>query len=580
MNTFIKHWKILAAIGITLLVAVPTWAQQATARFSPERIYPDETATYEVNIEGARGVGNINLPSVEGLNIISQSQGSNMRVINGTMSTSVTLSYGMQAEEAGTYTMPSFKVGSVTVPATKLEVLPMTAARRQELEERERRQREAQREIIGMDLLLNEGSIYVGQAVPMRLTIYARSDLYTEPLARPVKEGDAFTIAEFTERPTERSGVRNNRRYREFVWENILTPLKAGTFPLQFKEAFVIGRSFFNHQNIELSSEPREVEVLPLPTEGQPFSFDGAIGNFSIERPTLDATRLQAGEPLTMRVVVSGEGNFDRMGPPMLEDSVDWRVYPPEDSFRMEDPFGYRGVKTYEFVLIPKSESVTRTPPLRFSFFEPETAEYVELKPEPLAVEVLPAPPGSRPAYAPKRDTRQRGPTLLPLMSELGDTRASLRPIFVNPLFLAAQVVPLLAILGLFFWKRQQLRLDTDRDYARRLRARREVPQQLQVAEKAVSKGDATAFFEAAMRAIQEAVAPDLRREPESLAQFEVEAFLASRGASEEALTTVQTCFEAADAIRFGGIQAGHLDLAAEFSRVKRLVTVMGGDKK
>ncbi len=592
MRDIFKRWKHLGGLlAVTALLAAPAWAQTVDASFSPSRIYQDQIANYNLRIQ-ARNIsinGAIPIPEVDGL-IIERQMMPNMRMPFGGFG-AFTLSCPVQAERAGTFTIPSYKLGDVTVPPATLEVLPISPERKRQLAEaeaeRQRQQAEAERQrqealerAFQVNLSITDRSVYVGQAIPFELDVLVNARVYAQLAGKPRADATEFSFSSFDD-PARDVTTRDSQIYQRLFWDGILTPLKAGAFPLQFVQAFEVRTGFMSSETIERQSKEVTLTVLPLPTEGRPADFTGAIGEFNLERPVLDATRVQAGEPLTMTVVVDGTGNFDRMGAPVLRKTEGWRVYPPEETFRADSAYGNEGVKTYEYLLIARDETVTQTPEVVFNFFNPETAQYVEYPMEPQTVEVLPAPPGSRPAFTPRRDASQpRGPSLLPNMTELGATTASLRPMFFNPLFLAGQSVPLAAILGLFFWRRQRLRLDTDSDYARRVRARREVARRLQAAEKAAGVGDASAFFEEAMRAIQEAVAPRLAREPESLTLHEVEAYLAGAGAGEDSIQAVRTCYEAGDALRFGGLGASNLDLRGELARVKHLIATVEGGRK
>ncbi|WOO42291.1 BatD family protein [Rubellicoccus peritrichatus] len=578
-NSSMLRTSFATGVFITLFTCLAHAQGEATATVTPQKIFIDETATYEVNIAGTRQMNSFQPPQVDGLDYVSQSQSSNMSIINGQMSANVKLSFGVRASETGKFTIPSYKIGSITVPAATLEVLPMSEERQQMLDEREQRQREAQREMIGMEIRLAEGPYYAGQAVRMQVVVYARSDLYAEPTNFPVKEGDAFTLSEFGERPDERNANRKGRRYREYIWHNVLTPVKAGSFPLKFTEQFVIGRSFFNRQQLELSSDDLTIDVLPLPQDGKPANFSGAIGNFSIQRPTLDTDQVQVGEPVTMSVIVKGQGNFDRMGPPTMSQNDGWRSYSPESSFRASDTFGTEGEMTYQYVLIPRDESVTETPRVNFSFFEPKAGEYVELSPPGLPIKVTPAPPGSRPTFEPKRnDEQSRRPGLLPIMNQPGST-AAISPVFLNPIFLIGQCVPLLAIIGLFIYRKKQLRLLNDPVYARHLRAKREVARRIGAASAAAGKNDPILYFEEAQRAIQESVGKHLEREPESLSLEEVESFLKEHGADETAIQTARASYEAGDALRFGGLSTSNVDLKQELTQLKAALELIEGGK-
>jgi hypothetical protein len=111
-----------------------------------------------------------------------------------------------------------------------------------------------------------------------------------------------------------------------------------------------------------------------------------------------------------MRLRVSGQGNFDRLGEPVLKDPPGWRAYPPTKTFKAEDDLGSKGTKTFEMAVVPETPK-TAMPVFEFSFFDPKAEKYVTLSsaPEYLMVEggapPAPAKPSSVPAETAKAPT-------------------------------------------------------------------------------------------------------------------------------------------------------------------------------
>src|SRR5690606_311088 len=133
-------------------------------------------------------------------------------------------------------------------------------------------------------------------------------------------------------------------------------------------------------------AEPVELEVLPLPTEGKPASFSGAVGNFAM---AVDGAPkpVNLGDPVTMTIRLVGRGNFDRGNAPALAEPQGWRTYPPTSSFSAEDEVSYRGTKTFQMAVIPE-ERKTTMPQFEFAYFDPEARKYVALKSEPTPLNV------------------------------------------------------------------------------------------------------------------------------------------------------------------------------------------------
>ena len=71
--------------------------------------------------------------------------------------------------------------------------------------------------------------------------------------------------------------------------------------------------------------------MKPLPTDGQPDDFSGAVGNFSIDVST-SKKQLKANESLQAKVKISGRGNLRLFGMPNLQTPSVIEQYDPETS--------------------------------------------------------------------------------------------------------------------------------------------------------------------------------------------------------------------------------------------------------
>ena len=75
-------------------------------------------------------------------------------------------------------------------------------------------------------------------------------------------------------------------------------------------------------------------EVLSLPGEGRPNDFRGAVGEFQVSSDTSSARPAAAGDPLTLRLHISGVGNFDRVDTTIFDRSEHWKTYGEIDLYR------------------------------------------------------------------------------------------------------------------------------------------------------------------------------------------------------------------------------------------------------
>lgn len=557
-----------------------------SADFSPPIIRAGESAVYRVDfqVEG-RGLNqfpfdpNRNIPSVPGLQFNYLGPSQNIQIINGRTSMRLSYQYRVTAREVGDYQIPerTAQAGkhSFQIPAASLQVLEPSKVTDSD-------------HLYSLELVLPRESLYIGEAVPIEIKLLVRRGVQAGLASeRPAKIGDAFLIGDITP-PVEQMVQRGDNIYHEVTWYAMITPIRSGDLPLTFNQDIIVTEpreqqnrhsrdpfddlfgsafsdSFFGRagtrRQVSLYTADETIRILPLPEQGKPVSFTGGIGQFSVRQPTLSTSKVQAGEPVTLTVVVEGTGNFDRMQAPELEQMNEWRYYPPTESFQASDKLGYRGSKTFEYILIPRSEGIRETPVLAFSFFDPRAEEYRTIQPATVALEVTPAPPGTAMVADGQRVAEDRGPELLPIRLSPGKIVGFTTPLVRNPAFVASQLIPLALLIGLCWIKRQQRRLETDSVYAHRFHARKAVLHWLKEASKAASDNQPDAFYNAAIRSIQESVARPGEQKPEAQTGNEVVARMASMQTDEQTRNAVQSFFDKDEAYRFSGSRPSHQDL-------------------
>ena len=147
---------------------------------------------------------------------------------------------------------------------------------------------------------------------------------------------------------------------------------------------------------------------------------------------------MTAGDPITLRLTVTGRGNFDRVSSGLLTHSPDWKSYKPVARFAPADSIGSEGTKTFEQAVVPLQAGHIKIPPLSFSYFDPETAKYVTRTTTPLAIDVAPVanPSATAPAAAPTGNVGR--PEFAPNRVEPGQFTSTLQPLFLQPRFLIA----------------------------------------------------------------------------------------------------------------------------------------------
>lgn len=137
---------------------------------------------------------------------------------------------------------------------------------------------------------------------------------------------------------------------------------------------------FFNMaQAVDYPLHTKAVAVNVKPLPAGPPNFSGAVGSFSV-KGGLNLDKVKANEAVSYRLTVSGRGNLMLITPATLEFPSSFEVYDPQidDNINHGDN-GISGSRTYEWVLIPRSQGKFTIPEYKFVYFDPSTAHYVTL---------------------------------------------------------------------------------------------------------------------------------------------------------------------------------------------------------
>lgn len=235
---------------------------------------------------------------------------------------------------------------------------------------------------------------YVNLYLPWWDDLPGTLDLEQPPLSSRVKRVEGVTINRTTETVVEELELfeRNGRRFRQMRLRQSFIPTRSGTLevPTSNLEFGRESRTFSlfdrpKRQRYIVQAEPFTIEVIPLPTEGQPFDFSGAVGSFNV-RASTDTRDAVVGDSIKLVVEWSGSGNLEFFETPDLSriEAFDgFRVYG-----RTEEKSFERRTATYD--IAPLSEEVTEIPPISMSVFDPIEELYTTVASDPIAIRVRP----------------------------------------------------------------------------------------------------------------------------------------------------------------------------------------------
>ncbi|MBK8097123.1 MAG: BatD family protein [Planctomycetes bacterium] len=123
---------------------------------------------------------------------------------------------------------------------------------------------------------------------------------------------------------------RNGRQWNRFTWQQSFLPTRIGKLQLaapllrynvMLREGQVDifgGRRGQQTENFYVYGQPIEIEVVPIPEDGRPNPYYGAVGRFAIEA-RLDKEQVKVGASVKLIITIRGEGNLEFLRVPSLE---------------------------------------------------------------------------------------------------------------------------------------------------------------------------------------------------------------------------------------------------------------------
>ena len=562
---------------------------KATASFDPPVVRPGEQVFYRVVFnaleESVEWPGTIAAPPQ--LEIRPGAHGQILQMTGSGLEPRTSFNYRVRASSLGTITLPEFVVKvygkPVTVPAAQLQVVSSSPTN---LPPSPR-----------LELELPATNLVVGQPVSARMLLPGAPGGAVQGLGQPQLSGQGFLVDLGAARQRIEMTPRHGTAVPTFIYETTLTPVTTGKLTV-FAQGFTAGNRFSGPiiitgtatipggppQYTLLESDPVELNVRPLPTEGELPGFTGAIGTFAVGPPKLATNVLRVGDPVKLSVIVTnrGDGPLARLVAPPPPQAREWQIFaatdfapaqpvpqpqpaPPVRPGALAPPEPVQGMVTFNYTLIPLTDAAHATPPIPFSCFDPKTGSYADLTIPSVPVTVRPgaAPADITPLTQPAWPTGEPEKELVlhGLAASRGRVAASLVPPQQQAWFPLVQLVPAVAFFGLVSWDRRRRYLEQHPDVVLRRRARRALRRQRRILRRAARAADASRFAAAAVSAMRVACAPHYPAEPSALVGADVLPLLPEPDRSGRPGEVVRRFFTVTDATRFGTTPPSAADL-------------------
>lgn len=565
-----------------------------------------------VTFRGGQDVDRPETPSISGLKVKYVGPAAEMSVVNGVVSQSITFTYLIIPLKAGAYDIGPFEAkhsgqvyranaqklivggassgaGSSTTTYRSTPVsqpVPSSSANATQ-----------QNPYVGDKLFLTmeieKNKLYINEEVTLVIKLYVEG-MGLRDIEYPSYSHEGFSVGEFTKPERLRENYRGVR-YDTLEFRQRIFGIKEGDYVLgpaklnckmvvregASRRTSIFGVSVFMDDPmgqglktypVELESSDIPVTILPFPKKDKPSTFQGAVGDYNFDA-RIDPKNVKIGDPVTLKMTISGSGNLDTVTAPKVIVSDQFKTYEPQVSKKGSN-------KTYEQIFIPKTKDLTEVPAVSFSYFNPIRSKYETLTkgPFPLKVEEQPesgksirmvAMPDSDNTFYPQEEI---GSDIIHIKENVGKLHVKGKFVYNSWLFWALQMVPLAALIAFYAAYRKRERILTDRGYARGLKAPRKARSGLAKAKAALAKKEVLPFYDALHKTLEEYLGNRFNLSKGNVTYQVVNDRLRPAGCDEEVLDMMRDIFSICEMARYASSVPEEQEAEEMMDKVKRII--------
>jgi hypothetical protein len=574
---------VFLCLGAPGFGVVAAQAAGFTASLDRDTISLGESATLSLAFEGGQP-RNVPTPEVPGLQIVNTGNSQNFSILNGQMSSTVTVTFSLTPQRDGKFVIPAMTadVNGQRLTSQPLELTVQKAAVPSAAAINSGNQ------VAFMKLLLPQSKIYVGQVLAAQLQIYLRDDVQNfgnfQFTAMPT---DGFIVGKSAQGGRYRTQI-GSHSYTVIPLSIALTVLKAGSLnlgPFTAQMTVVLPsdqqggdpffRQFFNsgeQKQVSLATDSIEVQSLPLPTDGKPADFNGAVGHYTMT-VTAGPTNVAVGDPITVHIQISGRGALDALVLPKQSDWRDFKVYPPASKVETGGPLGLEGAKTFEEIVTPQNTDVHELPQFSFAFFDPDDGNYHTLTQPSVQLAVRSAGMSPAPNIAAAKTAGVENPSspqdILPIKEEFGALAPAGPPLVTRPAFLALQGLPVVAWLAAFVWRKRTDSLANNPRLRRQRHVARLLRDGLDDLRRLAAENNSDEFFATLFRLLQEQLGERLDCPASAITENVIDEHPVLRGAPKTTLDGSRELFQLCNQARYAPVRGSSElnSVAAQFEK-------------
>lgn len=389
-------------------------------------------------------------------------------------------------------------------------------------------------------------------------------------------------------RQNVKEGKYKGENYRYVVLKKtVLYPQKTGKLSIEpltldvsvevpSKRRDVFGRLMMTTTNRNVTAGKRTIDVKPLPSDGRPDDFSGAVGSFEFNM-TSNKNTLKATEAFDLKLEVSGKGNLKlfKLPKPNLPSALE--VYEPEHSEKVSTNLsGMRGSISDTYTVVPNAQGRYPIPTVSFSYFDLNTETYKTLKSNELVVAVTDDAELSSNENSATKEVQKTNVTTLSKQFSSFKSNGNLEPItktnFYNtPLFWWLFFGPLLLIPLVIIITRNRGKRALDIEGNKIRQTNRLARKYLSSSKKAI--GNKEAFYVALERALHNYLKSRLKIETSDFSKEKIDQLLTKKEVQKEASSQFLDVLKSCELARYTPL--GVADMERDYQKAVETINTL-----
>ncbi len=593
----------LISIPVFMLLTGTAYAEELKFQALLDRniISLGQSAQLSLQFEGSTSIPAFDLPEIEGFQSRYSGPSTRMSIVNGKMTSSITHIFRLVPLKTGKFNIGPFYLehdgNNYRSNEIMIEVLD-SASRSQGNAGRQRTPAVALKDRVFVEMEIDKSRLYINEIARLHIKLFVNS-MSIRDVQYPQYDHEGFSVDDFG-KPREYQINRDGTRYSVLDFQtglfatkegkrnlgpavikaNLITKTKRRT-PSSLFDNSMFDDFFGGYEStpIEIKSDALTIEALSLPEENRPEHFKGAIGNFQLD-VTVSPDQVKAGDPVTLKMTVTGTGNFDAVHTPDLKNTEGFKLYDPQIK---REP----NRKVFEQVLIPGNEKIETLPDIVFSYFDTMRGQYKTIVKGNVPLSVMKAAKEEKitifdPSGAAERSLRKEiiGRDIIYIKESPGEIVSRGIYLYKNPVFLVLQLFPLIIFIAAVNFHKKRERLSSDIGYARRLAAPRKAKKGIRQAEEYVQKNMALDFHDAVFRTLRDYLGNRFHVPSGGITAEALDSVLAGKDIEKNYLERLKKIFNECDMVRYAPSSIDEANMHNTLKEMKEIIDYLERHKK